>query len=150
MATLNKFQIFVEDLAKAVHDLSVAGNTLRFSLTNTEPSVSLDALLADLPTPIAYTNLSGGVTSLNITVTASAQTGGTYALEASDQTLTATGGTVGPFQFLSIYNLDTVAKADPLIGYYDYGSALTLNDGESLTIDFGANGAGNGNILTIT
>lgn len=150
MATLNKFQIFVQDLAHAVHDLSVGGDTLRFSLTNTEPSVSLDALLADLPTPISYTNLSGQPTSLNITITASAHTTGTFALEASDQTLTASGGTVGPFQFLSIFNLDTVAKVDPLIGYYDYGSALTLNDGESLTIDFGANGAGNGNILTIT
>ena len=150
MATLNKFYIFVEDLAQAVHNLDTTGDTLRYSLTNTEPSVSLDAVLTDLPTPISYTNLSGQPTSLDITITAAAQTTGTFALEASDQTLTASGGAVGPFQFLSIYNLDTVAKADPLIGYYDYGSALTLNDGESLTIDYGANGAGNGNILTIT
>jgi len=148
MAALNKFHIFVEDLAEAVHNLGT--HNLRLALFNVAPSVSADAVLTDIGSEIAYTNLASNPTSRDITVTASAQTGGTYALEASDQTLTATGGAVGPFQYITIFNEGTATKTDPLIGYYDYTSALTLNDGESLTIDYGANGAGNGNILTIT
>lgn len=148
MATLTKFQIFVEDLAEAVHNL--ATNNLRLALFNTVPSASADAVLADVGTEIAYTFLATNPTSRDITVVSSSQTGGVYSLVASDQTLSASGGSVGPFQYIVVYNEATVAKVDPLIGWYDYGSALTLNDGESLTIDYGANGAGNGNILTIT
>lgn len=148
MATLTKFQIFVEDLAEKVHDLGT--ENLRLALFNTAPSASLDAILTDVGTEIVYTNLASNPTSRNVTITSSAQTGGTYALEASDQTLTASGGALPTFQYIVLYNEATTTKVDPLIGWYDYGSALTLNDGESLTIDYGANGVGNGNILTIT
>ena len=40
-----------------------------------------------------------------------------------------------------LYNDTTVSPTDALIGWYDYGSDLTLNSGESLTYDFdGTNG----------
>ena len=148
MATLSKFEIFVQDLANGVHNLGT--DNLRLGLTPTLPSASLDALRADVAGEIVYTNLASDPTSRNITIASSTQTGGTYSLVASDQTLTASGGAVAAFQYIFIFNEGTTAKVDPVIGWYDYGSSLTLNDGESLTIDYGANGAGNGNILTIT
>ncbi|MDB4512087.1 hypothetical protein N9060_01355, partial [Arenicella sp.] len=56
----------------------------------------------------------------------------------SDITLTSSGGATGPFRYVYIYNDTAASPADPLIGYYDYGSSLTLNDGDSLTVDFSA------------
>jgi hypothetical protein len=130
MATYNKFQPFVEILAEGGHDLG--SDTLTVALTATANApVATNGVLADL-TEIAYTNLSSRV----ITTSTSAQTGGTYKLVLTDLVLTASGGAVAAFQYVVIYN-DT-ATNDELICWYDYGSALTLADGETLTIDFDA------------
>ena len=126
MASFNKFQPFVEQLAEKVHNLG--SDQIVVALTNTAPNAT-DGVLTDI-TEISYTNLS----SRNVTTTSSAQTTGTYKLVLADLVLTASGGSVGPFRYVVLYN-DTAA-ADNLIGYYDYGSALTLLDGETLTIDF--------------
>lgn len=135
MATFNKFNAFVENLAEKVHNLG--SDQLKVALTNTAPAAG-NSVYADLTSPLAATNLSGA-TPFNITTSSSAQTSGTYKLVLTDLVLTASGGSVGPFRYVVIYN-DT-ATNDPLIGYYDYGSSLTLADGETLTIDFdGTNG----------
>lgn len=126
MASFNKFQPFVEALAEKLHNLG--SDQIVVALTNTAPNAT-DSVLTDI-TQITYTNLS----SRNVTTTSSAQTTGTYKLVLADLVLTASGGSVGPFRYVVLYN-DTAA-ADNLIGYYDYGSALTLLDGETLTIDF--------------
>lgn len=133
MASFNKFNAFVEHLAEKVHNLG--SDALMVALTNTAP-VAGNSILSDI-TQISYTNLS----SRALTVSASAQTSGTYKLTLDDLVLTASGGSVGPFRYVVIYNDTPTSPADPLIGYYDYGSALTLANGESLTLDFdGTNG----------
>lgn len=131
MATFTKFQPFVEKLAEKAHNLG--SDQLVVALTNSAP-VATNGVLTDI-TEITYTNCS----TRNITTSSSAQTSGTYKLVLTDLVLTASGGTVGPFRYVVIYN-DTAAS-DELIGYYDYGSSITLNSGETLTIDFdGTNG----------
>ena len=130
MAVYTKFQPFVEHLAEGVHNL--ATGTLTVALTNTAPNAT-DATLSQI-TQISYTNCSSRV----ITTSSSSQTSGTYSLVLADLTLTATGGTVGPFRYAVIYNDTPTSPADPLIAYYDYSSSITLNDTETFLIDFGA------------
>lgn len=126
MATLQKFQPFVEKLAEKVFNLG--SDQLKVALTNSAP-LATNSVLTDI-TEITYTNCS----SRNITTTSSSQTSGTYKLVLADLTLTASGGTVGPFRYIVLY--DDTAASDDLIGYLDYGSSITLNDTESITLDF--------------
>jgi len=136
MATFNKVNDFVEHLAEKVHDL--ANDALTIALSDTapgsetpDPTTDTNGVLTNV-TQITYTNLSSRV----LTVSGSAQSGGTYKLTISDITLTSTGGSTGPFRYVYIYNDTPTSPADPLIGYYDYGSSITLADGESLTVNF--------------
>lgn len=135
MATFNKFQPFVEDLAEKVHNLGSDALVLALCAAASAP-VNTNRLLGDL-TQISYTNLS----SRAVTTSSSAQTSGTYKLVCADVTLTASGGAVAAFRYVVLYNDTSASPADPLVGWWDYGSALTLNDTESLVVDFdGTNG----------
>lgn len=133
MPSFNKFNAFVEHLAEGVMNLQ--SDTLKIVLTDTAPQAS-DSVLADL-TEISAGNgyTAGGVAA---TVSASSQTGGTYKLVLDDLLITASGGPIGPFRYLVLIDDTPTSPADPLIGWWDYGSSITLADGESITIDFDA------------
>lgn len=133
MAAYNKFNSFVEAVCEKVHNLQ--SDTLTVALTATANApVATNSVLTNL-TQISYTNLS----SRALTVSSSAQSSGTYKLVVGDLTLSASGGSVAAFQYIVIYN-DT-ATNDELICWFDYGSSLTLANGESLLLDFdGTNG----------
>lgn len=129
MATFNKIYSFVENVAEKVHNLG--SDQLKVALTNTAP-VATNTVLANLTGVFATTNLSGA-TPFNLTVSSSAQTTGTYKLVIADLVLTATGA-VGPFRYIAIYN-DTATNKE-LIGWYDYGSSITMASGDTFTCDF--------------
>ena len=129
MATFNKFNSFVEALAEGAHNLG--SDTLTIALTNTAPAATNTVLTNS--TEISYTNVSSRV----LTSVTSSQTSGTYTLDAADLVLTASG-TVPTFRYVVLYN-DT-ATNDELVGYYDYGSAVDLLNGETFTITFDASG----------
>src|SRR4051812_33507435 len=99
MATYNKFQPFVENLAEKVHNLGA--DSLRWLLTNTAP-VATNAVKADL-TEITAGNgyVAGGPTP---TISSSAQASGTYKLVLADVTITAAGGSIGPFRYAVLWN----------------------------------------------
>jgi hypothetical protein len=134
MATFTKFNSFVEALAEKVHNLG--SDTLTVALTNTLP-VNTNTQLSNI-TQISYTNIQNGTTTgRNLAGVTSAQTSGTYKLDANDLVLTATG-TVPEFQWVVLYN-DT-ATNDELIGFYDYGGKVNLLNGETFTITWDAAG----------
>lgn len=141
MAVFNKFNAFVEHLAEKVHNLGA--DTLKVMLTNTAPTAA-NTVRADLTELGAGNGYVAGGNAC--TITSSAQTSGLYKLVLADTVFTASGGSVGPFRYAVLYNDTPTSPADPLIGWYDYGAAVTLLDGETLTIDFDAT---NG-VLTVT
>lgn len=134
MATYVKFQDFVEQLGKGVHQLHAAGHTLKAYLTNATPSASADAVKADL----AEITNENGYTAPEDIQNDYTETSGTGTLTGVDIVITASGGTIGPFRYVVVYNDTPTSPADPLICYWDYGSTVTLQNGESFTIDFGA------------
>ena len=132
MATYVKFYTFVEDLIAGLHHLGASGDVLKVYLTNNTPDQGLDAIKGDLP----------GITEQNGYAPADIQndisrTDGTAKMTAVDVTFTASGGAVGPFRYAVIYNDTCASPVDPLVCYWDYGSEVTLNDGESFKVDFG-------------
>jgi len=132
MAALNFFNVFKDDLAEGVH--TFASDSFVVALTNTAP-VAGNSILSDL-TQISYTNLS----ARGLTITSSTQTSGTYRWIVADKVLTASGA-VATFRYVVIYNDTPTSPADPLICWYDHGSAVTLANTETFTIDFdGTNG----------
>jgi hypothetical protein len=131
MASGTKINKFVLNLAQKVFNLG--SDTLKVALTNSAPTASTANQLSDI-TEISYTNCS----ARGLTISSSTQTSGTYKLVIADLVLTASG-TVGPFRYVVIY--DDTATNDELIAYYDYGSAVTLANGDTFTLDFdGTNG----------
>jgi hypothetical protein len=139
LAAYNKFENFVEELGLGGHNLNT--NTLSVYLSNAAPSASADAVKADLA---EITNQNGYTAPID-TQNTYAESGGTGTLTGTKCVVTATGA-VGPFQYVVLYN-DTHAS-DALIGWWDYGSALTLANGETFTVKFN-NADPSGTIFTI-
>lgn len=136
MASYNKFQDFVEQLVLGKHNFAAAGDVFKVYLSNATPSASLDAVKADLAEIAGGNGYTAGGHDTQNSVSESS---GTATVAAVDVVITASGGSIGPFQYVVLYNDTQTSPADPLVAWWDYGSAITLLDGESLTIDFGSN-----------
>jgi hypothetical protein len=130
-SNITKFEAFSEALSKGVHQCHAAGHQLEVYLTNNAPSAASHAVLADL----------AGITEQNGYASADIQndisrTGGVTSVVTKDyHEWTASGGSFGPFRYAVVKN--ATASGQPLIGYFDYGSAITVNTGEKFKVDFG-------------
>lgn len=142
MAAAVKFQQFVVDLGKKVHDLNA--DTVKVYLSNTAPNVATMAVKADLAEIATGSGYTGAVDTQNTY----AGSGGTGTMTCTKVTITASGGSVGPFRYVPAYNDTPTSPADPLIQYWDYGSAVTLASGESFAIKFN-NSDTTGTMLTL-
>jgi hypothetical protein len=134
VASFVKYNQFVEDLASGVHQLQTGtSHVLKVALTNTAPNASTHAVRADiteLSTGGGYT--SGGISVGTIT---GAETTGTFKLTGgTDPVWTGSGGGFSA-RYAVLFNDTPTSPADPLIGYWDYGSSFTLAAGETFTVD---------------
>jgi hypothetical protein len=142
VAAYNKFQDFVEQLCLGKHNLDA--DVLKCMLTNTAPVATntIKANLTEIGAGNGYT--AGGADATGVLT----ETTGTATLTGTMIVWTAAGGTIGPFRYVALYNDTQTSPADPLIGWWDYGSALTLNDGETFSVKFNNSGT-TGTILTV-
>ncbi len=136
MAAYNKFQDFAEQLCKGVHQFHAAGHTVMVMLTNSAPNAATNTVKADLTEISAGNGYTAGGADTQNDLT---ETGGTATVSVVDVVWTASGGTIGPFRYVASYNDTPTSPADPLISYWDYGSSITLQSGETFTVDFGSN-----------
>jgi len=137
MASFNKFNIFTYDALAKKHDFTA--DTFKVALSNSAPSAA-NAVLADITQISAGNGYTSGGTATSMSLSTSS---GTAKATGTDVVFTASGGSIGPTRYAVLYN-DT-ATGDPLVGWWDYGSSVTLASTETLTVDFDAS---NG-ILTI-
>lgn len=135
-----KFESFVEK--ESEKSFNLGSDTLKIALTNSAPNAATATVIADITQIAAANGYSAG--GAPVTVTTSAQSGGTYTLAANQVVFTASGGPMGTFRYYVLY--DSTATNGELISYWDHGSAVTLADGETFTIKF--NNTNPGTIFT--
>ena len=141
MAAFVKYNSFAVNLAINTFVLTTGGSALKIALSNTAGDVApAGHTQLSTITQIAYTNITETVPAL-VTGVGSETPAGTWDMAGTDIVLNATGA-VATFQYVILF--DDTATNDELIGSWDYGSGVTLANGESFTVDFGAS------IFTIT
>lgn len=133
MATYNKYNTFADEISKGGHNLQTA--TFKVALTNTAPTAASDTVwnTTVAPAPAAANGYTAGGNT--ITTSSATTTSGTFKLVLADTTFTATAGGIGPFRYAILYNSSASNKS---VGYWDYGSSVTLADTETFTVDFDA------------
>lgn len=132
------FQKFLNGLAQKKFDFTSDSTcTVKAVLVAAAnaPSLSVDDGLSDLTT-VSLTNLSGGDNT--ITGITASETSGVLDLTATDKTLAASGGDIGPFRYVCLYDDDS--SGDLLIGMLDYGANFTINDGAEFVLKFSYDG----------
>lgn len=139
MAAFNKINQFTEDLCRGAHNFSSGAQTFKVSLSNTATvatnSIFGDISANDLATSGGYT--AGGNSSAMSDSTAS----GVEKVLATNTTWTGSGGGMGPFRYVTIYNFTQTTPVKPLVCWFDYGSSISLAAGDTFTVSFdGTNG----------
>lgn len=136
MASYNKYTAGVEALLEGINSGS---DTWKVALANTvnAADTTFTPGTTDLATGGGYTQ--GGNTAA---VSSATQSAGTYKLVLSSPSAwTATTG-FGPFRYVILWNSTNSAP----IGYWDYGSSISLSAGDSFTVTLdGTNG-----VFTVT
>ncbi len=147
MAAFQKFNQFVQDVGRGV--LNLNSDTLRDLLTNTSPNAADTKVDTTTSTcTVGSTSNAAEIAAGNgytkkgtaIGTTAYSQTSGTATLSGANVVYTASGGAVGPFRYVVCYD-DTsgTTSTRSVIGWWDYGSSITLNSGETFTVDHSSN-----------
>jgi hypothetical protein len=143
MATFNKFQDFSQQLAEGKQNFGT--DAFKVALSNSAP-VATNTVLADITQITAANGYTSGGTATTVTVS---ETSGTTTVSGTQVVFTASGGSIGPFRYVVLYNDTTTSPSKPLVGWWDYGSpGVTLADTETFTVKF--SNTSPGAIFTLT
>ena len=124
-AAFNKLNNFTDYLVKGGFNFS--SDTFKVMLTNTAP-IATNSNYSDISgTELA--NGNGYTTGGSASAVTVANATGTETVTAADVTFTATGS-MGPFRYAVFYDSTT----GHLVGWFDYGSAITLTSGVSFIV----------------
>lgn len=137
MATFVFFDEFKNKIATTAINLS--SDSFKIMLSNTAPDAAAHDEVADITEISAgngYTATGHALDSVSWAETGSGT--GIWRFTSADEVFTASGGSIGPFRYVILFD-DTIA-GDPLVGYLDYGSSITVTTGNTFTVDVGANG----------
>lgn len=139
MATFVFFHEFFNHLGTGVHNVSTG--SFKLGLSNTAPTQASNTVWADITEISAGNGYSAGGPTLDSEAWAETGSGtGIWQFQSADEVITASGGSIGPFRYPVVYNDTPTSPADPLVGYLDYGSSITVTNGNTFTFDVGANG----------
>lgn len=136
MATFTEPDILSEDVANKIHDFN--SDTFRWAFSNTAPVLGTTFLLSNVTQISAgngYTTVADGaglVTTLSFS-----RTGQTTTVSGTQAVLTASGA-VGPFRYLILINDTPTSPLNPVVGWLDHGSAVTMAATDTYTIPAGA------------
>ena len=148
MAAFTFVDELYNNLGTGVHNLSTG--SFKLGLSNTAIVDSTAAVWADITEISSGSGYSAAGNTLDSEAWAETGSGtGIWQFTCADEVVTASGGNIGPFRYPVVYNDTPTSPADPLIGFLDYGSSITVTDGNTFTLDVGANGLfrlGNGTL----
>jgi hypothetical protein len=148
-SNFTKYSCFVGDLCNKVHNLS--SDYVKVCLSNNIADVNVALLTkSQLIGEVANANgyVTGGLPLGAASLVASAVNYlGTFTLTGNNQTWTGGASAMGAFRYIILYNANPTNG--PLISFWDYGSSLTLNPGDSFTVEFDG-GATEGTIFTLS
>lgn len=142
MATYNKFYDFVDQLGQGKHVLG--SHTFKCMLSNVAPAAT-NTVKADITEISAGYGYTAGGADAQLTWS---ESGGTGTASGTKITWVASGGSIGPFRYVVLYNSTQTTPNQPLVAWWDYGSSITLNDGESFSVKFN-NSDTSGTIFTL-
>jgi hypothetical protein len=132
----SKINGFVQDLAQKKHNLNSDSFAVALCLTmSASQSTAFTAGSTDLATGNGYTQGGGSLGAGSAT-----QSSGTLTFATGTTTYTWTATGTLTFRYAVIVN----TTANLIVGYFDYGSNLTLNAGDSFTWTEGSS------VLTLT
>lgn len=139
MATFTFFDEFKKYLGDGTIDLDT--HSFKVMLSNTAPTAGTNTVKADI-TEISAGNgyTAGGNTLGTVTWTETGAGTGIWQWTTADSVWTASGGSIATFRYVIVYDDTPTSPADPLVGYLDYGSGVTITTGNTFTVDVGANG----------
>ncbi len=138
MAAFNKISNFVVAWLQAQINMSTTGHVFSIALTNTLPTSTMKTSteITEISTGNGYSHL-GSTCQITSYALVSSSLPLVVLGPAAGVVFTASGGSIGPFRYPVLLDQSTAYGGSPqLASWYDYGSAITLNTGETFTVTF--------------